>query len=546
MVVAFLVAVPAVLWVAQTPTTDPSTSGGGLAGPSGLQPARLCAGCLTTHPSGNFSIPLAGPRDAGKNLFVENGTVLTAEARVEVANFSALGVQVVNVYFPTTEAEFDLASGQLDFSWSNPVVNVSAPGWNGSSILQTSIILPNTTFDGSGTAILTSSMVAVMTQLPWGALSLNVSWRWELSAPGTAASWSGWSGDQGVVPDQYLAVSRTSPLNMLPGTPFTVCVSGAIGGRTLSLHAETPNPYYDFDQVNATIPQNATGPYCWSVPIPATNPNNNRPWNTPVSLIVHVWDYQNFPGPPLTTLLLYVIQVTLVHAYGVTFKEGGLPIGTNWSVTVGTTTLWSKLTYINFHLANGSYSYSVANVANYSRSLTSGTFLIAGTGPTISERFSLVKYVVTFKEGGLPIGTNWSVTVGTTTLWSKLTYINFHLANGSYSYSLGNVTNYSGSPTSGAFLVVGAGLTISDKFSIVKDVMAVKEAGPPLETNWSLTNGPTTQSAKGTPLSFVLANGPCSHSVSAPGSRFVAGGGTVPVRSATIRATGTIMSYSPL
>ncbi|MGP8159279.1 MAG: hypothetical protein ACLPWO_06720, partial [Thermoplasmata archaeon] len=334
---------------------------------------------------------------------------------------------------------------------------------------------------------LTSSMVAVMTQLPWGTLSLNVSWRWELSPPGLAVSWSNWSDDQAVVPDQYLAVSSTSPLTMLAGAPFSVCVSGAIGGRTLSLHAETPNPYYDFAQVNATIPQNTTGPYCWSVPIPAVNPNNNLPWVTPVSLIVHVWDYQNFPGPHLTTLLLYVIQVTLVQAYGVTFKESGLPSGTNWSVTVGTTTLWSTLTYMNFHLANGSYSYSVGNVANYSRSLSTGIFSVAGAGFTISEKFTLVKYVVTFKESGLPIGTNWSVTADTATLWSTLTYINFHLPNGSYSYSVANVANYSRSLSTGIFSVAGAGFTISEKFTLVKYVVTFKESGLPKGTGWSAT-----------------------------------------------------------
>ncbi|MGP8159153.1 MAG: hypothetical protein ACLPWO_06075, partial [Thermoplasmata archaeon] len=125
MVVAILVAVPVVWWVAAAPTTDPSISGGGPTGPSGVQPARLCVGCLTTHPSGNFSIPLAGPKDAGKSLSVENGTGLAVEARVEVANFSAMGVQVVNVYFPATEATFDVASGQLEFNWSSREVNVS-------------------------------------------------------------------------------------------------------------------------------------------------------------------------------------------------------------------------------------------------------------------------------------------------------------------------------------------------------------------------------------------------------------------------------------
>ncbi|MGA3021816.1 MAG: PQQ-binding-like beta-propeller repeat protein [Thermoplasmata archaeon] len=234
--------------------------------------------------------------------------------------------------------------------------------------------------------------------------------------------------------------------------------------------------------------------------------------------------------------------VTLTFAqvkYVVTFKEAGLPSGTNWSVTVGSTTLWSTLTYINFHLANGSYSYTVANVANYSRSPTSGTFKVTGVGFTISEKFSIVRYVVTFKETGLPSGTNWSVMVGTATLWSTLTYINFHLANGSYSYTVANVANYSRSPTSGTFKVTGVGFTIWEKFSIVRYVVTFKETGLPSGTNWSVTVGATTCTTTGTTISFALADETYSYTVSAPGSGYSASPGTVTVNGATIRVTVT-------
>ena len=137
------------------------------------------------------------------------------------------------------------------------------------------------------------------------------------------------------------------------------------------------------------------------------------------------------------------VSVAFAHLYTLTFKEKGLPSGTNWSVTVGVTTLWSTLTNLNFSLSNGSYAYFVANVANYSRAPT-GTVTVAGRGVTVVEAFSLVKYFLTFKEEGLPTGTNWSVTVGLTTLWSTLTYIPFPLPNGSYSYKVANVANYLG------------------------------------------------------------------------------------------------------
>ncbi|HEY1197745.1 MAG TPA: hypothetical protein VGG32_03350, partial [Thermoplasmata archaeon] len=151
----------------------------------------------------------------------------------------------------------------------------------------------------------------------------------------------------------------------------------------------------------------------------------------------------------------------------------------------------------------------------------------------------IVRYVVTFKETGLPSGTNWSVMVGTATLWSTLTYINFHLANGSYSYTVANVANYSRSPTSGTFKVTGVGFTIWEKFSIVRYVVTFKETGLPSGTNWSVTVGATTCTTTGTTISFALADETYSYTVSAPGSGYSASPGTVTVNGATIRVTVT-------
>jgi hypothetical protein len=162
------------------------------------------------------------------------------------------------------------------------------------------------------------------------------------------------------------------------------------------------------------------------------------------------------------------------------------------------------LTYINFHLPNGSYSYSVANVANYSRSQATGTFSVVGNAFTISANFHLVKYVVTFKEAGLPSETNWSVTVGTTTLWSTLTYINFHLPNGTYAYSVGNVTNYSRNPN-GTFTVVSSGITIHLPFTLTKYLVTSTGSGLPIHTSRQTTIRSTTYSTTGTTISFDLS-----------------------------------------
>jgi hypothetical protein len=151
-----------------------------------------------------------------------------------------------------------------------------------------------------------------------------------------------------------------------------------------------------------------------------------------------------------------------VVRYTVTFVETGLPSDINWSVTVGVSTVASNLTFINFHLTNGTYTYSVGNVANFSRDPT-GSFALAGNGARIVEKFAVVRYVVTIKESGLPSGTEWNATVEGVTISTTQSFINFHLVNGTYTYSVGVVANYS-TPPSGNFAVNGSGFMLVMKF----------------------------------------------------------------------------------
>src|SRR5208282_5885207 len=118
---------------------------------------------------------------------------------------------------------------------------------------------------------------------------------------------------------------------------------------------------------------------------------------------------------------------------------------------------------IEFALPDGSYNYSVANVANYTGE-TSGTVSVGGAGVRVLEKFSLVKYSVTMKEVGLPSGTIWSATIGTKTLLSTSNHLYFHLANGTYSYSVANVPGYSTTST-GTLTVVGTKITVVITFA---------------------------------------------------------------------------------
>ncbi len=186
--------------------------------------------------------------------------------------------------------------------------------------------------------------------------------------------------------------------------------------------------------------------------------------------------------------------------YTVTFTETGLPAGSNWSVQVcitnecdddgGALFQSSNGSSISFSLANGTYFFQVPEVNETDAQPGQGSFTVAGASPApIAVHFGPpTLYTVTFVETGLAAGTNWSVALGgyggqnaqgnqsgngsqqdlglfaggfdgwgdgfNMTNNSTLT---LSLPNGSYSYTVFNVTNYSiVGPSTGSLNVSGA------------------------------------------------------------------------------------------
>ena len=113
---------------------------------------------------------------------------------------------------------------------------------------------------------------------------------------------------------------------------------------------------------------------------------------------------------------------------------------------------------------------------NVSVSLSNHTEFMKGTlAPRSSVRymvnsnstsFSVSKfYTVSFSETGLPSGTSWSVTFNGTTLSSTTNTITFTAASGTYSYSIGSLSGYTVSPSSGSTTVNGKNVSQGITFS---------------------------------------------------------------------------------
>ncbi len=174
-------------------------------------------------------------------------------------------------------------------------------------------------------------------------------------------------------------------------------------------------------------------------------------------------------------------------SYPLTFLESGLPPGTLWSVQVAGATLQGSSTSMQTSLPNGTYAYAVGPVPGYRTGHPSGSVVLSGTGTSVKVTFSAVNYTVSFFEQGLPSGTTWGVRISGASLTGSTPWLNLSVANGSFSWTLGPVAGFRGTPNAGTASVQGQGRIISLAFVPVDYELRIEESGLPAGTNWSVT-----------------------------------------------------------
>ena len=233
----------------------------------------------------------------------------------------------------------------------------------------------------------------------------------------------------------------------------------------------------------------------------------------------------------------------------VTFTQSGLPGGTNWSVTISTVTHYSTTPTVTFAEGNGTYSYTVGTVAGYTSSPSSGTITVAGTNVnqaiTFTSSSGSTHYTVTFTESGLPGGTTWTVTLNGSVKSSASNTLSFSEVNGTYTYSIGNVTGYTSNPSSGSTTVKGTGPTVTTTFTAIAPgtyAVAFSATGLATGSGWSVTLSGSTKSSTGTTLTFTEKNGTYSYTPSGPAGYTVSpSSGSVTVAG---KAVGVTVTFS--
>ncbi len=233
----------------------------------------------------------------------------------------------------------------------------------------------------------------------------------------------------------------TAPLNV----SFSVAVSGLYGSVTSVEWFFGNNVTGSTTGVNTTYIYKVAGTYTAHAVVTTTS---------------SLYGNSTYPSNNVT--------ISVFTGYAVTFTESGLASGTGWNVTLNNVTHSSTTGTITFTEVNGTYSYTVANVTGYTVSPLSGSVTVNGKAVVVNVTFTPVvtpsKYTVTFMESGLASGTSWSVTLSGKTQSSTTGTITFTEVNGTYSYTVANVSGYTVSPLSGSVPVNGTNASVSVTF----------------------------------------------------------------------------------
>ncbi|MFZ0891375.1 MAG: alkaline phosphatase family protein [Thermoplasmata archaeon] len=205
--------------------------------------------------------------------------------------------------------------------------------------------------------------------------------------------------------------------------------------------------------------------------------------------------------------------------YNVSFTESGLQFGTNWSVTLNSSTQNTTTSSISFQEPNGTYSYTAGPVANYTYKPSTGMLTVSGASPPPTEiefqSTGPLQYAVAFTAKGLPTGTAWFVILNGTNRSGTGSSIEFQVPNGTFAFSVGTLGRYLADPSLGSVIVLGSARTVEVNFTLgpMRYAVTFSESGLTSGTNWSVTTNGTTLYGKGNTISFLLSNGSFAFSI---------------------------------
>ena len=202
----------------------------------------------------------------------------------------------------------------------------------------------------------------------------------------------------------------------------------------------------------------------------------------------------------------------------VTFTESGLASGTSWSVTlsnVGTGCSTSNsIVFQNVYY--GSYTFTYNSVPGYTLVNSQGSFSLNSASISESDTY-YQSGTITFTEGGLPSGVQWSVNLNgqtiTTYAGSSIQFTNLLYADYEFSVSSNSIW-YQASPQTGYVDLTSSSASQGISFSKLQGYpITFKESGLPSGTSWSVKLNGATQSSGTSSITFSEPSGTYSYSI---------------------------------
>ena len=203
--------------------------------------------------------------------------------------------------------------------------------------------------------------------------------------------------------------------------------------------------------------------------------------------------------------------------YTVTFRQSGLSPGVSWAVNLDGQEKTSTTSTMTFTETNGTYEFTVSGPTYYSANPSKDRVLVYGSDTSQLITFTSDKYMITFKQTGLPAGMEWSVSIHGVLLKSTTDTITFMDINGSHPYLVGSPDGYVAQPSSGTAFVYGSNIT--QVITFTKEIHAVtfSQTGLPSGTGWSVNLSGTIINGNTSSIAFSVPNGVYNYTISKVG-----------------------------
>ncbi len=261
--------------------------------------------------------------------------------------------------------------------------------------------------------------------------------------------------------------------------------------------------FYHNNFENFTVAGEISGLY--SVSFNASYPAGGNYWSNYTGVDHYRGPGQNIPGSDGIGDTPYYLNATVKDNYPLmkpwtrpeaVFRASGLLPGQAWSVTFNGKTVTSKQDVISFAILNGTYqnySYSVGTIAGYRGGGQSGEMDYTGSGFMENVTYAH-KFNVTFKETGLPSGTQWAFKLNGTVINVTASSYTLSAYNGtSFSYTIENSNLYYSNISSGSFTLSGYNVTVFIEylhFSYIHGTLSPSETSIIINgVNYGMYNG---------------------------------------------------------